>query len=114
LCINKQAIAYYTEDMSRELDRILGNIHAKQEFVDIVHEFREKAVKLDGVPRAEQRTVDPDDQKFVDCAATAGADYLISSDDHLLSLEHLDRTLIVKPSTFWREVGCKLQSSSEK
>ena len=45
-------------------------------------------------------TADPDDNKFVDCAITAGATYIVSNDRHFNELQHYDfpkvevRTLI--------------------
>ena len=35
-------------------------------------------------------TVDPDDNKFVDCAITAGATYIVSNDRHFAELERYD------------------------
>ena len=34
-------------------------------------------------------TVDPDDNKFVDCAFTIGADYIVSEDNHFSVLKQL-------------------------
>lgn len=35
-------------------------------------------------------TTDPDDNKFVDCAITAGATYIVSNDHHFDELKHYD------------------------
>ncbi len=35
-------------------------------------------------------TADPDDNKFVDCAITAGATYIVSNDKHFKELENYD------------------------
>lgn len=35
-------------------------------------------------------TIDPDDNKFVDCAIIAGATYIVSNDHHFSELEHYD------------------------
>lgn len=35
-------------------------------------------------------TADPDDNKFVDCAVTAGATYIVSNDRHFRELERYD------------------------
>lgn len=42
--------------------------------------------------------------KFLVCAVSADADYLISSDDHLLALGTGGRTEIMNPGAFWREI----------
>ena len=45
---------------------------------------------------------DPDDDKILACAVTAQAEWLISGDDHLLSLERYKGIPIVTPSQFSR------------
>ena len=35
-------------------------------------------------------TTDPDDNKFVDCALNAGADYLVTNDKHFNILKEID------------------------
>ena len=35
-------------------------------------------------------SVDPDDNKFVDCALNAGADYIVTNDKHFNILERID------------------------
>ncbi len=44
---------------------------------------------------------DPEDDKFVECAAETGADFVISSDSHLLQLENYGQTKILSPQDFW-------------
>lgn len=44
---------------------------------------------------------DPEDNKFVECALEADADYIISSDKHLLNLESYDSVKILSPKDFW-------------
>lgn len=44
---------------------------------------------------------DPEDNKLVEAAAAARADYLITADKHLLDLEEYQRTKIVRPGEFW-------------
>jgi len=44
---------------------------------------------------------DKDDNKLVESAVAAGADYLISADRHLLKIEEYQKIKIVSPSHFW-------------
>jgi len=44
---------------------------------------------------------DREDNKFIECAVEAKADYIISSDKHLLFLENYDGIKIVSPKDFW-------------
>ncbi|MBQ7210131.1 MAG: PIN domain-containing protein [Paludibacteraceae bacterium] len=39
-------------------------------------------------------TADPDDNKFVDCAFAAGADYLVSEDSHFKVLDNISFLII--------------------
>lgn len=43
---------------------------------------------------------DPDDDKFLECAKEAGAEYIISADPHLLNLEQYEDIQILSPSEF--------------
>lgn len=42
---------------------------------------------------------DPDDAKFITCAATAGVRWLVSGDDDLLSLRHIQSVEIISVTT---------------
>lgn len=46
---------------------------------------------------------DPEDDKFIECADEIQADYIISSDRHLLHLEEYGKTKILSPKDFWYE-----------
>ena len=51
-------------------------------------------------------TADPDDQMFIDCAAAARADYLVTGDKgHLLSLKLAAGVRIIAASEFLHAVG---------
>ena len=54
------------------------------------------------VNRRQVRIVsDPEDNKILESAVEAGAEYLITSDNDLLRLEQYQRVKIVNPSEFW-------------
>jgi putative PIN family toxin of toxin-antitoxin system len=44
---------------------------------------------------------DPEDNKILESAVNSNADYLITSDRHLLKLENYNGTRIVRPEIFW-------------
>jgi predicted nucleic acid-binding protein len=52
------------------------------------------AVKLEAVKD------DPDDDKIVECAVTAGSDYIVTGDRHLLKLKQYDSIRISKVADF--------------
>jgi len=43
---------------------------------------------------------DPDDNKFIECAVTNKADYIISGDNHLLDLKEYGNVKILSPKEF--------------
>jgi len=47
---------------------------------------------------------DPTDNKFLACALEAGADYVVSGDNHLLSLKHFHGIQIVDARTFVEKI----------
>lgn len=91
---------FYTKQMVRELNLILGNIRASEEYRWQIANILHRGEELD-VPRT-LRVVkdDPDDDKFLECAQAAGADFLVTSDSHLLQIGEFEGTRIVKPSHF--------------
>lgn len=46
---------------------------------------------------------DPEDNKILESAISARADYLITSDKHLLKLEKFEGVKIVRPGEFWSQ-----------
>ena len=48
---------------------------------------------------------DPDDNKILECAVAAAADYIISGDDHLLKHKELRGIKIVSPAEFVKLMG---------
>jgi putative PIN family toxin of toxin-antitoxin system len=53
---------------------------------------------------------DPDDDKFVACALAARVRWIISGDDHLLSIGRYKNVRIVTPQQFWMRWGTRLKS----
>lgn len=57
---------------------------------------------------------DPEDNKFIECALEADADYIISSDKHLLFLENYDNVKILAPKEFWLKYTGQKEDSGEE
>lgn len=56
---------------------------------------------------------DPEDDKFIYTALESGADYIISSDRHLLDLEEYKGVRMVSPKEFWYEYKKSEQGGGE-
>lgn len=97
-CLEGRLQPVVSKPVVREMHRILRQVRARPETLRSFDRFLDAAAEVE--PRAVGvRAEDPDDQKFLECAA-AGADYLISSDIHLLSIREVDGVPILKPSEF--------------
>ena len=53
---------------------------------------------------------DPDDDKFVACALAARVRWIISGDDHLVSVGRYKNMRMVTPQQFWARWGTRLKS----
>lgn len=56
---------------------------------------------------------DSEDEKFVECAVESNADYIISSDAHLLNLQEFKNTQILDPKDFWYKYSGEQEDEDE-
>ncbi|MQY75905.1 MAG: putative toxin-antitoxin system toxin component, PIN family [Clostridia bacterium] len=96
LCISSEILEEYLGVLSRfvlagepELKELL-NLFKRQ--VNIL--YKPITIKIALVKN------DPDDNKFIECAVTNKADYIISGDNHLLSLREYENIKILSPKEF--------------
>lgn len=68
----------------------------------ILHAFEEFSEKIKSGLIFDEVKDDPDDNKILECAVAAAADYIISGDDHLLNLKGFRGIKIVTPAEFVR------------
>lgn len=84
LCVTNDILFEYHEILAKLYNELIANTILK-ELVEtpnverVSPDFRFNLIKAD-----------PDDNKFVDCAITAGATYIVSNDRHFKELEHYD------------------------
>ncbi|WP_199245962.1 putative toxin-antitoxin system toxin component, PIN family [[Phormidium] sp. ETS-05] len=72
---------------------------------DLLVDIRAIALHIPGAYQATRLDeIDPDDNKFLAAAYEAKADYLVSLDNHLLSLKYYHGTQIVTPALFLRSL----------
>jgi len=84
LCVTNEILFEYHEILAKRYNNIIANTVLKElmETPNVMHvnpSFRFNLI-----------TADPDDNKFVDCAITAGATYIVSNDHHFQELQHYD------------------------
>ncbi|MBO3800535.1 MAG: putative toxin-antitoxin system toxin component, PIN family [Candidatus Brockarchaeota archaeon] len=100
-------ILYASEEILKELARVM----AYPKIEKILEKARiDKKIVLKSLigklkivrPRVNVDLIreDPDDNKFLECAIEARANYIVSGDKHLLKLKKFKSTEIVKPREF--------------
>jgi len=85
LCVSTEILFEYEE--------ILMRMTKDREFTSLVIEAITNAPNVECITpvyRFNLITADPDDNKFVDCAITAGATYIVSNDRHFSELRNYD------------------------
>ena len=98
LCVSNEILEEYIEILQRLTDNETAEYVVKtilnSPFVELITPFYHFNLI----------TVDPDDNKFVDCAVFANADFIVSDDKHFKELENIDfpRVLVVRLEEFAR------------
>ncbi len=67
---------------------------------DVIAGLRHFALLVEPTENIAAISDDPDDNKFLDCAAAGGADYLVSGDTYLLRLQEFRGVQVLSPATF--------------
>jgi predicted nucleic acid-binding protein len=55
--------------------------------------------------RAISACIDPDDDRILECAASAGAHFIVTGDKHLLTMVSFEDIRIVRPDKFLNATG---------
>lgn len=77
-----------------------------QEVDEILGVIREKAfVVTRDLYKTDKIIADPDDNKFLGCALEAKAQYVVSGDNHLLSLKHFHSIQVVDAANFIQKMA---------
>ena len=82
LCVSNDILEEYQEVLEQQITPTIA------ENVVLLILNRKNVKLVDPHFRMGIITADPDDNKFVDCAFAAGADYLVSEDSHFSILRH--------------------------
>ena len=102
LCCRGKCQAVFSPRLRKEVELILKQVKARKEFRARVRELFEGARMVRVTREIPLVMEDPDDNKFLNCALRGKADYLVTSDRHLLKLGEYLGTEICKPSQFLR------------
>ena len=84
LFVTNEILSEYHEILAKRYDALIANTVLK-ELIETPNVER-----ISPSFRFNLITTDPDDNKFVDCAITAGATYIVSNDHHFKELQNYD------------------------
>ena len=78
--------------MLAEYEEVLQRFYPKCFVDDVIHELllAHNCIKTNNYFKWNLIATDPDDNKFVDCAINAGADYIVTNDKHFNILKEID------------------------
>ena len=104
-CLEKKYEVISSPRLRREAESILKNVKASEEFRMKARRLFKGAYVIKPAKRVRLIREDPADNKFLECAVGGRADYLVTSDRHLLRLGRFKGTKICKPGQFLELVG---------
>jgi len=102
LCLENKHELIFSSRLRKEVRLILKNVKAKREFQKRIQSLFMNASRIKPTQKIFMVKEDPDDNKFLECALEGKADYLITSDRHLLELGEFAQTKICKPTQFFK------------
>ena len=90
-----------------ELERVLAYPQVRRylkvsedEIATFVRRMRTVATVVEPQMTLDVIEADPDDNRVLECAATGGAAYIVSGDEHLLGLGEYEQIIILNPVSF--------------
>ena len=100
LCVTTEILDEYEEILSRHTSPVVG-----QMVVEAILRAN-NVVRVDAQFRFGLIESDPDDNKFVDCAIVANAEYIVSNDSHFDILKDIPfpRVLVLSAEAFLAEL----------
>jgi len=100
LCLDNKHELIFSPQLRKEVELILKNVRAKKEFQERIQNLFMNASHVKPTQKVFTIKEDPEDNKFLECALEGKADYLITSDRHLLEIERFAQTKICRPTQF--------------
>lgn len=99
----RDLIFIWSEPIAKEIRKMLDNAQVKDKFKKKVESKMLRPEHcVEPHVRVKEVKEDPDDNKFLEAALEGGADYIITSDQHLLRLGSFQDIPIFTPSNFWK------------
>ncbi len=102
LALDKKIEVYTSPEILTELEKVLKrDFKEDQEFIERqIALILEYSAIVRPITKVEIVKADPDDNKIIECAHTANANYILSGDPHLTDLKEVFGIKILKPAEF--------------
>lgn len=99
---NARILIFTSLEIREEIERKLKTKFGidEKEVAQILLDYSMFTLPIKPLHRAKVVDVDPDDNKFIECAVTSKAGYIVSGDKHLLNLKNYQGIQIIKAATF--------------
>lgn len=104
-CMDGIVQAQYTPQIRAEIEYVLRQIKADSRYMTWLEAFWDRAQEVTPVPIENVRTADPDDQKFLEAAVGGDTDFVVTNDDHLLSVGYIGRAEILTPTSALKTIS---------
>lgn len=92
---------FITEEIIQEILRVMRRLKIKADIIANWDEvIRKNAISVEPVRKIEVIKEDPSDNKFLECAIESYADYIVTGDKHLKSLNEFEGIKIVNAREF--------------
>ena len=101
--IDKRIQILITSEILHEYMRVgeeLSHQYPEIKITPILKSFSKNAITISAPRLPHPVCVDPDDDKFLECAVAGHAELVISGDRHLLDINGFQGIKIIKPRTF--------------
>jgi len=101
IVVSVETLAEFRETLLKYPERFQLDEPAIQQEVETIRYFAEFVEPDKDITAVED---DPDDDKFLEAALAGNVDYVVSGDQHLLSLDSFREIPIVEPRTFYEQL----------
>jgi putative PIN family toxin of toxin-antitoxin system len=105
-CIGGNLELFISVEIFAEMKRVLNYPKFKfsqEEINEFLDQILEAGNLVETKVKVEKIKDDPSDNKFLECAVTVDADYIISRDPHILKIKEFEGIKIMSPEDFIKE-----------
>ncbi|MFA6027471.1 MAG: putative toxin-antitoxin system toxin component, PIN family [Patescibacteria group bacterium] len=100
-CVDGKITAIISYRIKKENEKMINKLLNDSEYFSLMDEFFNACEEVSPEKRINAVDADRDDNKFVEAGVAADADYIVTSDSHLLDLDEYEGIRIITPEQMW-------------